>query len=73
MDLYDKRILKGEDDINYNTYVNMNYHHPWRQRLTLQCGMTGTARHGENITCRGMMTTTRHAAHFHSFVYISTT
>ena len=35
--------------------------------------MTDTARQRENITCRGMTTTARHAARFHSFIYISTT
>jgi len=44
----------------------------WRclvvHQLTLQCGMTSTARHGENITCRGMTSTTRHA---HAFTHSS--
>ena len=41
--------------------------------LTLQRGVTSTARHSENITCRGVTSTARHAARSHSFVYISTT
>jgi len=41
--------------------------------LTLQRGVTSTARHGENITCRGVTSTAHHAARCHSFDYISTT
>jgi len=41
--------------------------------LTLQHGVTSTARHSENITCRGVTSTARHAALSHSFDYISTT
>jgi len=41
--------------------------------LTLQCGVTSAAHHNENITCRGMTSTARHAALSHSFDYISTT
>ena len=44
--------------------INQNVH----TDLTLQCGMTGTALHGENITCRGMMTTSLHA---HAFTHSS--
>ena len=40
--------------------------------LTLQRGVTGTARHSVNITCRGVTSPARHAARSHSFVYIST-
>ena len=40
--------------------------------LTLQRGVTSTARHSVNITCRGVTGTARHAARSHSFVYIST-
>jgi hypothetical protein len=43
------------------------------QLLTLQRGVTSTTRHSENITCRGVMSTARHAALSHSFDYISTT
>ena len=42
------------------------------QLLTLQCGVTSTARHSVNITCRGVTSPARHAARSHSFVYIST-
>ena len=42
-------------------------------QLTLQCGVTSTARHSKNITCRGVTSTARHAARSPSFVYISTT
>jgi len=41
--------------------------------LTLQRGVTSTARHSENITYRGVTSTARHAALSHSFDYISTT
>ena len=41
--------------------------------LTLQRGVTSTARHSENVTCRGVMSTAHHAALSHSFDYISTT
>jgi len=41
--------------------------------LTLQSGVTSTARHSENISCRGVTSTARHVAHSHSLVYISTT
>ena len=40
--------------------------------LTLQRGVTSTARHSVNITCRGVTSHARHAARSHSFVYIST-
>ena len=43
------------------------------QPLTLQREVTSAARHGENIICRGVTSTARHAAHSHSFDYISTT
>jgi len=36
-------------------------------------GMTSTARHSKNATCRGVTSTARHAALSHSFDYISTT
>ena len=42
-------------------------------QLSIQCGVTSTARHGENITCHGVTSTARHGARSHSFVYISTT
>ena len=41
-------------------------------QLTLQRGVTSTARHSVNITCRGVTSPARHAARSHSFVYIST-
>jgi len=41
--------------------------------LTLQSGVTSTARRSENISCHGVMNTAHHAAHSHSFTYISTT
>jgi len=44
-----------------------------KKLLTLQRGVTSTARHGKNITCHGVTSTARHGAHTHSFVYISTT
>ena len=40
--------------------------------LTLQRGVTSTARHSVNITCRGVTSPARHAARSHSFVYILT-
>ena len=40
--------------------------------LTLQRGVTSTARYSVNITCRGVTSPARHAARSHSFVYIST-
>jgi len=40
--------------------------------LTLQRGVTSTAHHSVNITCRGVTSPARHAARSHSFVYIST-
>ena len=40
--------------------------------LTLQRGVTSTARHSVNITCRGVTSPARHDARSHSFVYIST-
>ena len=46
---------------------------PIHYALTLQCGVTSTARHSENATCRGVTSTARHAALSHSFDYISTT
>ena len=42
------------------------------QSLTLQRGVTSTARHSVKITCRGVTSPARHAARSHSFVYIST-
>jgi len=45
----------------------------FKRSLTLQRGETSAGRHGENITCRGVMSTARHAARSHSFDYISTT
>ena len=42
-------------------------------RLTPQRGVTSTAHHSENVTCRGVTSAARHAARSHSFVYISTT
>jgi len=54
--------------------------HNWRNilltfyiSLTPQRGVTSTARHSENITCRGVTSTACHAARSHSFVYILTT
>ena len=44
----------------------------WHDFLTLQRGVTSTARHSVNITCRGVTSPARHAARSHSFVYIST-
>ena len=44
--------------------------HP--ELLTLQRGVTSTACHSVNITCRGVTSPARHAARSHSFVYIST-
>jgi len=41
--------------------------------LSLQRGVTNTAHHSENITCRGVTSTPRHAALSHSLDYISTT
>ena len=41
--------------------------------LTLQRGVTSTARHSQEATCRGVTSTARHAALSHSFDYISTT
>ena len=41
--------------------------------LTLQRGVTSTACHSENITCRGVTSGARHGARSHSFDYISTT
>jgi hypothetical protein len=35
--------------------------------------VTSAARHSENITCRGVTSTARHAALSHAFNYISTT
>jgi hypothetical protein len=43
------------------------------QPLTIQRGVTGTARHSENIMCCGVMSAASHATCSHSFVYISTT
>jgi len=54
-----------------------NNTHPWRIRhrsnLTLQRGVTSTARPSENITCRGATSTARRVALSHSFDYISST
>jgi len=36
-------------------------------------GVTSTARHSENVTCHGVTSTACHAALSHSFDYISTT
>jgi hypothetical protein len=44
-----------------------------RMSLTVQHGVTGTARHSENIICRGVTGTASHAMLSHSFVYFSTT
>jgi hypothetical protein len=44
-----------------------------QQPLTAQRGMTSAARHTENVICRRVTGTARHATHSHSFVYISTT
>ena len=41
-----------------NTVCNSNMFHP----LTLQRGVTSTARHRENATCRGVTSAARHAA-----------
>jgi hypothetical protein len=41
--------------------------------LTLQRGVTSAACHSENVICRGVTSTARHAALSHSFDYISTT
>ena len=35
-------------------------------------GVTSTAHHSVNITCRGVTSPARHAARSYSFVYIST-
>ena len=44
-----------------------------RHSLNITCrGVTSTARHSVNITCRGVTSPARHAARSHSFVYIST-
>jgi len=59
------------------TYVTHAEHEQFTTKdgkhLTLQRGATSTACHSENITCRGVTSTARHAARSHSFVYISTT
>jgi len=39
----------------------------------IQRGVTSGARHSENITCRGVMSSALHTAHSHSFDYISIT
>jgi hypothetical protein len=44
-----------------------------KEVLTLQRGVTSAVHHGENITCRGVTSTARHATLSHSFDYISTT
>ena len=41
--------------------------------LTLRHGVMSTARHSENITCRGVTSTAHNAVHSHSFVCISIT
>jgi hypothetical protein len=41
--------------------------------LTFQRGVMSAACHSENITCRGVTSTARHAVRFHSFDNISTT
>jgi hypothetical protein len=41
--------------------------------LTIQRGVTGTARHTENIICCGVTSAAHHSMCSHSFVYISTT
>jgi hypothetical protein len=57
---------------------NRKQQHTYRQvhstvKLTIQRGVTDTARHSENITCHGVTGSARHAARSHSFDYISTT
>ena len=59
--VYTKKYTKNTRKIRYE-YVF----------LTLQRGVTSTARHSVNITCRGVTSPARHAARSHSFVYIST-
>ena len=54
-------------------YVLLSVRNVNTHSLTLQRGVTSTARHSENITCRGVTSTARHAALSHSFDYISTT
>ena len=55
-------------NVTSHSGLNNNCKHP----LTLQRGVTSTARHSVNITCRGVTSPARHAARSHSFVYIST-
>ena len=68
-----KDLLKvtGQEDINLE--ISKRKFRWIGHTLTPQCGVTSTARHSENITCRGVTSTARHAARSHSFVYISTT
>ena len=44
-----------------------------RHSINITCrGVTSPACHSVNITCRGVTSPARHAARSHSFVYIST-
>jgi len=52
--------------------IPISYLPKWKMSLTLQRGVTSTARHSEKITCRGVMSNACHAALSHSFDYIST-
>ena len=58
-------------------YLHSQPNFTWFSRdkcvLTLQRGVTSTARHSENATCCGVTSTARHAALSHVFDYISTT
>ena len=54
------------------TECSLTRHTVGQDDLTLQRGVTSTARHSVNITCRGVTSPARHAARSHSFVYIST-
>ena len=55
--------------LSTNNYAYITF---TQNTLTLQRGVTSTARHSVNITCRGVTSPGRHAARSHSFVYIST-
>jgi hypothetical protein len=70
--------VKIEAVIPYEVFVHI--YHSSRHRFTdnwhllaLQRGVTSTARHSENVTCRGVTSTALHPALSHSFNYISTT
>ena len=67
---------KGQAEIIRNLLSDKSYFDgfktPSSAVLTLQRGVTSTARHSVNITCRGVTSPARHAARSHSFVYIST-